>query len=99
MLKKLDFLFFKYSLINVIFIYIIDHTHIFTNFFVWPFRQNGFSVITADRIFSFTVEDPEEVGKWVDGMIFFFFLYFLLQFSKFLDFFFFLLLETVLLSL
>jgi len=31
-------------------------------------RQNGFSVITADRIYTFTCESPEEVGQWVDGM-------------------------------
>lgn len=40
----------------------------------WIFRQNGFSVITADRIYSFTVENPDEVHQWVDGLSLLFFL-------------------------
>ena len=56
-----------YHIITVSSFYIrFFFANLYGNFFL---RQNGFSVITADRIFSFTVEDPEEVGKWVDGTL------------------------------
>ena len=32
-----------------------------------PFRQSGFSVVTANRVYTFITDQNDEVHNWVDG--------------------------------
>ena len=41
----------------------------FTNFAVFYFRPNSFTIITANRLLSFCADTAEEANGWVDGTV------------------------------